>query len=248
MRAQHSTKQWRHKAKMHSELDPKPAFIKTLCFCPRMATNRQFPSSQRSVWAHQKHSWACNLLKNGCSVSSLEWETPPAWEWVLLNNAASKAWPALPLPPHFPDPVSALHKALHSQKTWKKAKTHVFSPLELPTLAEGRRQDHRALSMQGRVRPRQFGLKFHKVRPVCSKVGWSPLIIKNPTFYSRYCNRNWLHCYLAAAQAAAGSGGKRSCRQKVWPQFRCANPATPTGCQGTLQGLQQPHHPPASPV
>lgn len=48
-------------------------------------------------------------------------------EWVLLNNAASKAWPALPLPPHFPDPLSALHKAPHHQKALEREKPSFFT-------------------------------------------------------------------------------------------------------------------------
>lgn len=96
------------------------------------------------------------------------------------------------------------------RKPWKR-KNQGFPPPELPTAAKGRITC--VLSTQRTVRLQWFGSNWHKVPPVCSNMGWSPLTIKPPRFYSRCCNRNWLHCYLAAAE----SGGQRSCRQKVWP-------------------------------
>lgn len=166
---------------MHSELDPKPAYIRTLSFCPRMTTNRQLPSSQRTVWAHQKHSsWACNLLRNGCSVSSLEWETPPAWEWVLLNNAASKAWPALPLP--FPWRSISTAQSSTSSENLGKGKTKFFPHLSSLHQHKGGGRTVCVLRIQRRARLRWFSLNSHKIPPVCSNVGWSPLTIKPSQF------------------------------------------------------------------
>lgn len=81
------------------------------------------------------------VQKTALVFSSLEWETPSAWEWVLLNNAGGKAWPALPLPPHFPDLVPALHKAPHGQKALGKEKPSFFTTWAPHTSTRGR-QDH----------------------------------------------------------------------------------------------------------
>lgn len=167
-------------------------------------------------------------------------------EWVLLNNAASKAWPALPLPPHFPDPLSALHKAPHHQKALEREKPKkFFHHLSSLQQHKGEGRITCVLSIQQRARL-QFGLNFHKVPPVCSNMSWSPLTIKTPTLHSRYCNRNWLHCYLAAAQA----GGKSSCSKKAKgvTTTHTHKPSHSSRMLGTLQGLQRPHNPPGSPV
>lgn len=109
------------KEKMHLEHDSKPADIKTLCLCLRKTTNRQFPTSQRSILTHRKHPWSWNLFKNYCSVVSPE-QILPVWA-VLLNNAASKTWPALSLPASFPCPsISAARSTTLSQDLEKQKK------------------------------------------------------------------------------------------------------------------------------
>lgn len=161
---------------------------------------------------------------------------------MLLNNAASKAWPALPLPPHFPDPVSALHKALYSQKTWKRKKTKFFHHLSSLHQQKGEGRIMCVLNTQGRARPWQFGLKCHKVPPVCSNVGWSPWTIKTPHFITGTatgtgCTVPWQQLRQLLSQVAKGAVGKRCDRnsraQTELPQQdarghsrACNNPTT----------------------
>lgn len=166
MRAWHGTKQWRHKGKMYSELDPKPAYIKTLCFCPTMTTNRQLPSSQRSVWAHQKHSWACNLFKNGFSVSSLELRDSSSLRVGAAKQCCQQGLTSTPSSTSFPWPSISTAQSSTWSESLGKEKTKFFHHWSSLHQHKGEGRITCVLSTQGRASLRWFALNFSQ-NPLC---------------------------------------------------------------------------------
>lgn len=88
MRAWHSTKQRRHKGKMYSKLDPKPAYTKTLRFCPRMTTNKQLPA-HKDLFEHIRNIHELAI----CSKMAVVF---PAWNKRLLQLESGCCWTMLP--------------------------------------------------------------------------------------------------------------------------------------------------------
>lgn len=171
-------------------------------------------------------------------------ETPPAWV-SAAKQCCQQGLTSTPTSTSFPWPTISTAQSSTSSESLGKGKTKFFHHLSSLQQHKGEGRITCVLSIQQRARL-QFGLNFHKVPPVCSNMSWSLLTIKTPTLHSRYCNRNWLHCYLAAAQA----GGKSSCSKKAKgvTTTHTHKPSHSSRMLGTLQGLQRPHNPPGSPV
>lgn len=172
-------------------------------------------------------------------------ETPPAWV-SAAKQCCQQGLTSTPTSTSFPWPTISTAQSSTSSESLGKGKTKkVFSPLELLAAAQGRRQDHVCPQYTAKSETAVW-FKLSQSSSCLFNMSWSPLTIKTPTLHSRYCNRNWLHCYLAAAQA----GGKNSCSKKAKgvTTTHTHKPSHSSRMLGTRQGLQRPHNPPGSPV